>query len=186
MTLDEAKSTFIQAWGKLGVEWGISRTMAQIHALLLVSPEPLDTESIMARLQISRGNANANLRALVDWGLATRELRAGVRREFFTAEKDVWQIARAIVVQRRRRELDPLMKVLESTLEVEPGRGASPAEVQAFRRLVGDIHSLGTKASRLLDLVLQLDQSAFFRPLLALLAAGGRGGRDREGKGGGR
>lgn len=169
MRLDEAKQTFIQAWGKLGGEWGINRTMAQIHALLLSSPAPLDTEEIMERLKISRGNANTSLRALIDWGLVTREVRPGVRREFFSAEKDVWEITRAIVTQRRRRELDPLMKVLESTQEITPDETASATEVEDFQRLVSDIHDLGAKASRLLDLALRLDRIAFFRPLLYLL-----------------
>ena len=69
MTLDEGKESFIQSWGTLGSSWGITRTMAQIHALLLVSPEALSAEDIMAQLQISRGNANMNIRALIDWNL---------------------------------------------------------------------------------------------------------------------
>ncbi|HTQ79689.1 MAG TPA: transcriptional regulator, partial [Thermoanaerobaculia bacterium] len=134
----------------------------------LSSAAPLDTDEIMAQLQISRGNANTNLRALVDWGLVSRELRPGVRREFFTAEKDVWQICRSIAVQRRRRELDPLLKVLEATQEIDPESGAA-AEVAEFRELLRGFHALGSRAAGLLDLVLKLDQSTFFRPLLALL-----------------
>lgn len=168
MKLDDARKTFVQAWGTLGAEWGINRTMAQIHALLLSSPEPLDTDEIMSHLQVSRGNANTNLRALVDWGLVTRELRPGVRREFFTAEKDTWQIARAIAIQRRRRELDPLMKVLEATQEIDPASGP-PEEVAELRELLSGFHVLGSRAATLLDLVLKLDQNAFFRPLLSLL-----------------
>jgi DNA-binding transcriptional regulator GbsR (MarR family) len=171
MKLDDARKTFIQAWGTLGAEWGINRTMAQIHALLLSSPEALDTDEIMARLQISRGNASTNLRALVDWNLVTRELRPGVRREFFTAEKDVWAISRAIAVQRRRRELDPLMKVLETTQDIDPASGP-PAEVAEFRALLQGFAALGSRATALLDLVLRLDQSAFFRPFLTLLQKG--------------
>ncbi len=168
MKLEDAKSSFVQAWGTLGAEWGINRTMAQIHALLLTSPEPLDTEAIMEQLQVSRGNANTNLRALVDWGLVSREIRPGVRREFFVAEKDVWEIARAIAVQRRKRELDPLMRVLDSALEIDPDSG-SPAEVEELQKVIHNIYELGTKASRLLDMVLLLDQSAFFKPLVSLL-----------------
>lgn len=168
MDLADAKKTFIQAWGTLGAEWGINRTMAQIHALLLSSAAPLDTDEIMARLQISRGNANTNLRSLVDWGLVTRELRPGVRREFFTAEKDAWQISRAIAIQRRRRELDPLLKVLEATQEITAESGP-PEEVAEFRELLQGFHALGSRAATLLDLVLKLDQNAFFRPLLTLL-----------------
>lgn len=179
MNLEEARQTFINTWGTLGVEWGINRTMAQIHALLLSSASPLDTEEIMERLQVSRGNANTNLRALVDWGLVTREVRPGVRREFFSAEKDVWEISRAIAVQRRRRELDPMMKVLEALQDVTPGPD-DRADAEELQRVVRDIHGLGRKASRLLDLVLRLDQSAFFRPLLAFLGRSTKGDRDER------
>jgi DNA-binding transcriptional regulator GbsR (MarR family) len=169
MKLSDARHAFIQAWGTLGAEWGINRTMAQIHALLLTSPEPLDTEAIMEELQISRGNASTNLRALVDWRLVEREIRPGVRREFFAAEKDVWEMARAIAVQRRRREFDPLMRALESTLDVEPDKGASAADAEEFRRMIHDIHEVGSLVSRLFDLVVLLDQNTFLEPLLTLL-----------------
>ena len=69
MELPEAKERFIQAWGGFGSQWGINRSMAQVHALLLVSPDPLSTEDVMEQLNISRGNANMNLRALIDWNL---------------------------------------------------------------------------------------------------------------------
>ncbi len=69
MKLEAAKQEFINSWGVLGTQWGISRTMAQIHALLLVTPDPIHAEAIMEQLQISRGNANMNLRDLMDWGL---------------------------------------------------------------------------------------------------------------------
>ena len=86
MQLDEAKEKFTQSWGTLGSSWGINRTMAQIHALLLVTNKPLCAEDIMASLQISRGNANMNLRALMDWGLVHKEFKTGERREFFTGD----------------------------------------------------------------------------------------------------
>ena len=88
MQLPEAKQKFIEAWGKLGSEWGINRTMAQVHALLLISPEALTTEDVMESLQISRGNANMNLGALIDWGLIEKRMKRGERIEFFEAEKD--------------------------------------------------------------------------------------------------
>ncbi len=77
MELDEAKRKFTERWGTLGSAWGISRTMAQVHALLLVSSTALSTEDIMDQLQISRGNVNLNVRALMDWGLVRKELRIG-------------------------------------------------------------------------------------------------------------
>ena len=89
----EAKNKFIQTWGALGTQWGINKTMAQIHALLMVSSTPISMEEVMDELQISRGNASMNLRALMDWGIVYKEYKAGERREFFTAEKDLDELA---------------------------------------------------------------------------------------------
>ncbi|MBS1613704.1 MAG: transcriptional regulator, partial [Bacteroidetes bacterium] len=112
MKLDEAKQRFVEAWGTLGTNWGINRTMAQIHALLLVTDEPLSTDQIMEILDISRGNVNMNMRALIDWGLAERRLKTGERMEFFTGEKDIWKVAVKIIRERRKREIDPLRSTL--------------------------------------------------------------------------
>src|SRR5690349_15247451 len=96
MELKEAKEKFIHAWGTLATNWGINKTMAQVHALLLVSPEPLNAEEIMAELNISRGNANMNLRDLMDWGIVSKIHKSGERREYFWAEKDIWEVAKQI------------------------------------------------------------------------------------------
>ena len=93
MELAEGKQKFIEAWGKLGSEWGINRTMAQVHALLLVTPDALTTEEIMEQLSISRGNANMTLRDLMGWGLVEKQLKAGERKEYFFADKNTWNIA---------------------------------------------------------------------------------------------
>src|SRR5262245_37020843 len=92
----EAKEELIQAWGNLGNSWGLNKTMAQIHALLMVSPRPLSTEDIMEELLISRGNANMNVRALLDWGIISRVSVAGERKEYFKSEKDIWAMARQV------------------------------------------------------------------------------------------
>ena len=104
MKLAEAKSQFIQAWGTLGSKWGINRTMAQLHALLMVSPEPLSTEDMMAELNISRGNVNMNIRDLMDWGLVEKTFKQGDRKEYFWAEKDVWKITKQVAKERKKRE----------------------------------------------------------------------------------
>lgn len=83
MNLQDAKQQFLQVWGTLGSSWGINRTMAQIHALLMVSHTILSTEDIMEQLQISRGNVNMNLRELMNWNLIYKVMQAGERREFF-------------------------------------------------------------------------------------------------------
>jgi DNA-binding transcriptional regulator GbsR (MarR family) len=119
MQLAEAKAQFIANWGRFGTNWGINRTMAQIHALLLVSPDNLSADEVMEQLNISRGNANMNLRELMDWGLVQKVIVPGERKEFFTAEKDIWKVARQIVKERKKRELDLMIPVLKELSEVE-------------------------------------------------------------------
>ena len=113
MEFREAKNKFVQTWGALGSQWGINKTMAQIHALLMVAPEALSMEDIMEELQISRGNASMNLRALMDWGIVYKEFKQGERREFFTAEKDLDELAIKIAQERSKREIKPALKVLK-------------------------------------------------------------------------
>jgi DNA-binding transcriptional regulator GbsR (MarR family) len=167
MKLEEAKSKFIQIWGTVGVEWGINRTMAQVHGLLLTSNTPLSAEEIMVALKISRGNANMNLRELINWGLVYRQNKSGERKEYFYAEKDMWEVAQKIVSERKKRELDPMMKMLEQLQKDTVATQAQNKEAQSFVKLLNDIYTLGKKSTTLLDLVLKLDQSTFFKPILS-------------------
>jgi DNA-binding transcriptional regulator GbsR (MarR family) len=118
MEFKEAKNKFVQTWGALGSQWGINKTMAQIHALLMVSSGPVSMEDIMEELQISRGNASMNLRALMDWGIVYKEYKAGERREFFTAEKDLDELAVKISKERSKRELKPALKILKDVSSI--------------------------------------------------------------------
>lgn len=105
----------------MGSAWGISRTMAEVHALLFISGEPLCTDDIMERLEISRGNASMSLRALLDWGVVARAHRRGDRKEYFTAEQDVWAMFRAIVRERMKREADPALASLYEIRDLTSG-----------------------------------------------------------------
>ncbi|MBL8875421.1 MAG: ArsR family transcriptional regulator [Phycisphaerae bacterium] len=107
-SIKAAQDRFVAVWGQMGSAWGISRTMAEVHALLYITGEPLCTDDIMERLQISRGNASMSMRALLDWGIVERVHRRGDRKEYFKAEGDVWAMFRAIVRERMKREVDPL------------------------------------------------------------------------------
>ncbi|MEW5960826.1 MAG: MarR family transcriptional regulator [Chloroflexota bacterium] len=118
--LTEIKERFILHWGEMGSLWGINRTMAQIHALLLISEEPLSANDIMDELQISRGNVSMALRELIAWGIVSRVHIKGERREFYTTEKDVWKMFRIIARERKKREVDPTITVLrESVADLE-------------------------------------------------------------------
>lgn len=110
--LHEAQDRFIAAWGQMGGAWGISRTMAEVQALLYITGDPMCTDDIMERLQISRGNASMSVRALLDWGIIVRTHKRGDRKEYFRAEADVWAMFRAIVRERMKREVDPLLASL--------------------------------------------------------------------------
>ncbi|WP_207434030.1 GbsR/MarR family transcriptional regulator [Sabulibacter ruber] len=166
MELAEAKQKFIEAWGKLGSEWGINRTMAQVHALLLISPEALTTEQIMEQLQISRGNANMTLRDLINWGLIEKQHRSGERKEYFFAEKDVWTIARQVAKERKRRELEPVLKLLNQLQEVQ-GDEQDP-EYKTFKTSVTDINKLASNVDKTLETMLKAEENWFFGSIFKL------------------
>ena len=147
LTLAEGREKFVQSWGAIGSAWGINRTMAMIHALLLVSPEPLSAEEVMEELSISRGNANMNLRALIDWRLVYKALKTGERRDYFIAEKDMYKVVKAVIVQRKKRELEPLLRVLDELSAVE----AEGAEGKQFAQVIRDIRLFSSKADSTLE-----------------------------------
>ena len=165
MELKEAREKFIQSWGALGSSWGINRTMAQIHALLLISAEALSAEDIMEELQISRGNANMNIRALIDWGLVHKELKTGQRKEFFVAEKDMSTIIKNIIIQRKKRELEPMLKLLDELSIVE---GETP-DAKSFSRVVKDIKLFSNKADSTLDTLIKADSNWLVGTFLNLI-----------------
>ena len=142
-TLKEAKSRFIDSWAEMGPKWGIPKTMAQIHALLMVSEKPLSTDDVMGELGISRGNANMNLRSLADWMLVRRVFLKGDRKEYFQSDQDVWDMFCRIARERKRREIEPVVDTLQECLALVEKDKASAH----FRERV----------SNLLDLVKTLD-----------------------------
>lgn len=101
----EALEQFVHLWGEMASAWGINKTMSQIHALLYAESHPLDTDTIMDTLDISRGNANMNLRRLLDWELIYKESFPGDRKDYYSAETDVWKIVSTIIRERQQREI---------------------------------------------------------------------------------
>lgn len=148
MKLDKAKNKFIQTWGALGSQWGINKTMAQIHALLMVSNESISMENIMDELQISRGNASMNLRALIDWGIVYKEFKTGERKEFFIAEKDLDELAVKIARERSKREIKPTLKVLK---EVSTLENLQTEEEKYFVEQTSKLYEFVLKADNVLD-----------------------------------
>jgi DNA-binding transcriptional regulator GbsR (MarR family) len=165
MKYKEAKEELIQAWGNLGYSWGLNKTMAQIHALLMISPKPLSTEEIMEELQISRGNANMNIRALLDWKIIYRISIPGERKEYFKSEKDVWELARQVVRERRKRELEPILKVLKAVNEVQAD---TTEESKEFKKIVKDLKGFAEKSDQLLDTFVKSEESWFWSSVLKI------------------
>jgi DNA-binding transcriptional regulator GbsR (MarR family) len=164
MKLTEAKQQFISSWGAFGTHWGINRTMAQIHALLLVSPDPLTQDDIMEELNISRGNTNMNIRELINWGLVERVLISGERKEFFSAEKDIWKVVKQIVKERKKRELEPMLQLLDKLEAVEGDK--KDKEVKTFVETISGIKKLGKQADKTLDTMIRAEESWFVGALM--------------------
>lgn len=163
MELQQAKNQFVQLWGNFGTQWGINRSMAQIHALLMVSEGPMSTDEIMEALQISRGNANMNIRDLLAWNLIYKETITGDRKEFFRAEKDMWEVAKRIVRERKRRELEPLQQQLAELKKVEQSYESISflATVESVDRIVGRLDSIS-------NALMKADEHIFFGKILSL------------------
>jgi DNA-binding transcriptional regulator GbsR (MarR family) len=127
----------------MGSNWGIPRSMAELHALLFIVGRPLNTDDVMQRLGISRGSASTTLRALVDWQLITRVHVRGDRKEYFEAEQDIWKMFRLILRQRKKREIDPVLEELHACRKLtEPaGRRVDPdaAPIESHNQRLEDL-----------------------------------------------
>ncbi len=139
MDFQEAKEKFISTWGSLGSLWGINKAMAQIQALLFISTKPLSMEEIMEDLKISRGNTSMNLRQLIDWGIVTKELVPGERKEFFSTEKDVQELARIVAKERSRREIQPVIKTLHEVSSIKNDGSSKTTELIKQTKALHDL-----------------------------------------------
>ena len=155
--LDAARDEFVTQWGAIGSAWGINRTMAQIHALLIITPRALTTDEVMDELRISRGNAHTNLRELVGWGLVRSVVRKGERKEYFEAEKDVWKMFCIIVRERKRREIRPAINVLKGCLDRTDG--LKSADATAFTQQTKALCEFMEMADGVLSKVVRSEQS---------------------------
>jgi len=166
MEFKEAKNKFIQTWGALGSQWGINKTMAQIHALLMISPEPLSMEDVMEELLISRGNASMNLRALMDWGIVYKEYKSGERKEFFTAEKDLDELAVKIAKERSKREIKPALKVLKDVSSIDANQSS---ETKHFVEKTNQLYDFVLKADNMIDKVTEFKDNWIGRLVMKIM-----------------
>ena len=141
---------FIESWGSMGVLWGINRSMARIHAYMILSDEPVDLDKIAKKLNVSRGNASMCLKELRNWGVIQRIHISGDRRDFYVAESDVWKMFFRIAVERKKREFDPALNALRhlmSEANVEQNNGI-------FKRLT-QLEVLLTTIDRIMNKLLE-------------------------------
>lgn len=130
MKLTPVMEKFIVHWGEMGTRWGVNRTVAQIHALLYLSPQPLHAEEISETLGVARSNVSTSLKELLAWGLVKVSHVLGDRRDHFESMKDLWAIFSCVVDERKKREIDPTLTILrQCELEAEEDR-ATPEEIK--------------------------------------------------------
>jgi DNA-binding transcriptional regulator GbsR (MarR family) len=163
-----ARDEFISQWGAMGGAWGINRTMAQVHALLMTSEKALTTDEVMADLKISRGNAHQNLRELVGWGLVRNVIRKGERKEYYESEKDVWKMFCIIARERKRREVEPALRALHAC--EEQTRGLRGEKAAAFNRQIKALSEFLGQAEAIMDRVSKSEQSAIMPLALKIFA----------------
>ncbi|WP_346985814.1 helix-turn-helix domain-containing protein [Chryseobacterium sp. POE27] len=165
MQLSEAKEKYIQTWGTLATNWGINRTMAQVHALLLAEGKPLSTDEVMEKLSVSRGNVNMNIRNLMDWGLVRKELVKGDRKEYFVAERDMWYLFKQLVKERKKREIEPVLNSISELKNIDE----KTEEAQKFTALLEEMENVTGKVFSIMDLAIKSDDHWLVGKITSLL-----------------
>jgi DNA-binding transcriptional regulator GbsR (MarR family) len=144
MTLTDSTRQFILHWGEMGTRWGVNRTIAQVHALLYLSPEPLTAEDIAETLSVARSNVSTSLKELQNWNLVQIDSRIGDRRDFFHTSSDVWALFLTVVEQRVEREIAPTLTMLRRcAIEAQTERPAQTrvtARIIAMQNFLEEIH----------------------------------------------
>src|SRR5262245_7508934 len=134
--LSSVQQRFVLHWGEMGTRWGINRTVAQIHALLFLSPRPLNAEEIAETLAVARSNVSTSLRELQGWRIVKLVHVLGDKRDHFESMKDVWEMFRVVLDERKRREIDPTVAMLEECLaESANEKGADKHTEHRLREL---------------------------------------------------
>ncbi len=165
MKLEEAKINFIKSWGNLGSKWGINRTLAQIHALFLITEKPISTDDIMQYLKISRGNANMNIRTLIDWGLIYKYHKLGERKDFFTGEKDLWDVFKKVVKYKKEKEFDPMLQVVKNYKNIDEKN----SDARYFKKRLQNIEKFADQADNMLNKFSKMDENWFWNKFIKLI-----------------
>jgi DNA-binding transcriptional regulator GbsR (MarR family) len=143
MKLSPVTTKFILHWGEMGTRWGVNRTVAQVHALLYIAPEPLNAETIAETLSVARSNVSTSLRELQGWGIIKPVHLLGDRREHYEAMKDVWEMARVILDERKRREIDPTVALLrECQQELKKGEASDAVTLGRLEQMLAFLEGM--------------------------------------------
>ena len=143
--LSSVQQKFILHWGEMGIRWGINRTVAQIHALLYISPKPLNAEDIADTLQVARSNVSTSLKELQGWGIVKLTHVLGDKRDHFESMKDVWELFRVVLDERKKREIDPTILMLrECVVEAEKDKETDEYTEQKLRELADFFETTST------------------------------------------
>jgi DNA-binding transcriptional regulator GbsR (MarR family) len=136
--LSPVQQQFILHWGEMGTRWGINRTVAQIHALLFLSPKPLNAEEIAETLAVARSNVSTSLRELQGWGIVKLVHVLGDKRDHFESLKDVWEMFRIVLDERKKREIDPTLNMLRACIaDAKRDKATDPYTEERLRALAG-------------------------------------------------
>jgi len=134
--LSSVQQKFILHWGEMGTRWGVNRTVAQVHALLYISPKPLNADDIVDTLDVARSNVSTSLKELQGWGIVKLVHVRGDKRDHFESMKDVWEMFRVVLDERKKREFDPTMRMLhECIVEAEKDKATDPFTQERLREL---------------------------------------------------
>ncbi|PCJ60606.1 MAG: transcriptional regulator [Planctomycetota bacterium] len=165
--LEQVRDEFITEWGALGSAWGVNRTMAQIHAYLMSCPEAQTTDEIMESLEISRGNAHSNIKELISWGMIKKVLKKGERKEFFLAEKDPWKIFCLVAKERKKREVEPIIGILNNC--IADLKGVKGKEADDFQKQLKDLTEFVEMGDRVMEKISRSEKNILFKWLLKIL-----------------
>lgn len=156
---NDVQEKFVLHWGEMGTRWGINRTVAQTHALIHVSERPLNAEEICESLEIARSNASTSLKELLSWGIIRIVHLKGDRRDHYESVKDVWELFRIVAAERKKRELDPTLAILDECLAAP----VSPGESPVFRERLTALREFMRAAAATHDAMQKLPPAALAR-----------------------
>ena len=154
------ESRFVQHWGEMAARWGVNRTVAQVHALLYLSPRPLNADDIVETLDVARSNVSTSLKELQGWGIVRLVHVLGDKRDHFESLKDVWDMFRVVMDERKKREFDPTMRVLHECI-VEAGKDKATDEHTKER--LRELHKFFETTSALYVQVRRWPTAAMFK-----------------------